>query len=104
MSQTGSIVAGVMQQSRQSCTVLDRPQKMPKGHMSSDGTTANGTSSWWPATERRWRLSNRNVFGWLDIVSRLNMSDPAEEAEMAITLLFYMCEYSRWLALLKHRN
>jgi len=51
MTKASSVVASVTQQSRQRVGVSDRVQKMPEGHMSSDGTT-----SWWPAAERRWRL------------------------------------------------
>ena len=51
MSKASSVVAIVTQQSRQSSTVSDRVQRTPEGHMSSDGTT-----SWWPAVERRWHL------------------------------------------------
>jgi len=50
MSKASSVVASVMQQSRQRVP-QSRIQRMPEGHMSSDGTT-----SWWPAAEHRWRL------------------------------------------------
>jgi len=53
MSKASSVVASVMQQSRQTVSQFrtEYLQRTPGGHMGSDGTT-----SWWPAAERRWRL------------------------------------------------
>jgi len=38
MSKASSVVDSVMQQSKQRVPFLDRVQKMPEGHMSSDST------------------------------------------------------------------
>jgi len=52
MPKASIVVASVTQQSRQRVPQsLTRVQRPPEGHMGSDGTT-----SWWPAAERRWRL------------------------------------------------
>jgi len=64
MSKASSVVASVMQQSRQS---VPRSQteyrKRPKATRPHEFRRYDGTTSWWPAAERRWRLCDISETG-----------------------------------------